>query len=115
MSVRGSPDLSPVAPMAAPTTSAELVALVRKSNLLDPAALDAYLAGHPDLPASAADLAAALQAVGLLTAFHVEQLLKGKHRGYFLGKYKLIDRIGLGGMGQVFLAEHTSMRRRAAL
>jgi serine/threonine protein kinase len=101
--------------MPVPTTSDDLVALIRKSALLDPAHLDAYLEGHPDRPATAADLAAVLQADGLLTPFHVEQLLRGKHRGYFLGKYRLIDRIGLGGMGQVFLAEHTSMRRRAAL
>src|SRR5205085_3119574 len=99
----------------APTTSDDLVALIRKSALLDPAQLDEYLAGRPGLPAVPTDLAAAMQADGLLSPFHVEQLLKGKHRGYFLGKYKLIDRIGLGGMGQVFLAEHTSMRRRAAL
>ena len=52
---------------------------------------------------------------GLITKFHADQLLRGKHRGYFLGKYKLLERIGLGGMGQVFLAEHVSMRRQVAL
>src|SRR5262249_18856167 len=34
---------------------------------------------------------------------------------FFLGRYKVLDRIGLGGMGQVFLAEHREMRRRVAL
>ena len=101
--------------MPAPKSPDELVALLRRSALLEPARLDGYLtsqAGPFDSPAA---LAARMQADGLLTPFHVEQLMKGKHRGYYLGKYRLIDRIGLGGMGQVFLCEHVSMRRRAAL
>src|SRR5262249_27652069 len=44
-----------------------------------------------------------------------EQILRGKHKKFFLSKYKILDRIGLGGMGQVFLAEHSTMRRRVAL
>ena len=52
---------------------------------------------------------------GLLTKFQAGQLLKGKHRGFVLGKYKLLDRIGMGGMGQVFLAEHTLQVSRFAL
>ena len=44
-----------------------------------------------------------------------EQILKGRHKGFILGKYRLLDRIGMGGMGQVYLAEHAMMRRRVAL
>ena len=101
--------------MPVPTTADDLVALIRKSNLLDPAALDAYLAAHPGPFDDAAALCARMRADGLLGAFHVEQLLRGKYRGFFLGKHKLLDRIGLGGMGQVFLAEHVNMRRRVAI
>ncbi len=102
--------------MAAPTSVDELLDLVRKSKLIEPAKLDAYLTTHPEAQNSThGDLAKKLAAVGLLTTFQTEQLLRGKHRGYFLGKYKLMERIGMGGMGQVFLAEHTSMRRRSAL
>ena len=32
-----------------------------------------------------------------------------------IGDYKILDRIGAGGMGQVFLAEHTRMQRVVAL
>ena len=32
-----------------------------------------------------------------------------------IGDYKVLDRIGAGGMGQVFLAEHTRMQRIVAL
>ena len=101
--------------MPAPNTVAELLDLIRKSKLIAPAKLDAYLTTRPGPYHTPAALAYRLQADGLLTHFHTEQLLKGKHRGFFLGKYKVLDRIGLGGMGQVFLAEHVSMRRRAAL
>ncbi|MCZ2341270.1 MAG: protein kinase [Bacteroidales bacterium] len=100
--------------MPPPNTTADLIALVRKSNLVNPVELDAFLDSHT--PASVpAELANTLVEAGLITTFHREQLLRGKHRGYFLGKYKLLQRIGLGGMGQVFLAQHTSMNRLAAL
>jgi serine/threonine protein kinase len=52
---------------------------------------------------------------GLVTNFQNEQLLKGKFRGFSIGKYKVLERIGAGGMGQVFLCEHPHLRRRAAI
>ncbi len=52
---------------------------------------------------------------GMLTFFHKEQFLLGKWRGFTLGKYKLLERIGIGGVGQVFLCEHRFMRKRVAL
>ena len=101
--------------MAAPKTTDEVLDVLRKSGLLEPARLNAFLAVHAagfDGPHALCDR---LRAEGHLTSFHVEQLLRGKHRGFFLGKYKILDRIGLGGMGQVFLAEHATMRRRVAI
>ena len=56
-----------------------------------------------------------MQNDGLLTPFQAEQVLKGRHKGFVLGKYRLLDRIGMGGMGQVYLAEHVTMRRRVAV
>jgi serine/threonine protein kinase len=52
---------------------------------------------------------------GLLTNFQAEQFLQGKWRGFTIGKYKLLERVGVGGMGQVFLAEHMFMKRRVAV
>src|SRR5262245_159334 len=101
--------------MPAPNTVDELTELIRKSKLIPPAKLDAYLTTHPGPYESPAALAERLQTNGLLTPFHTDQLLKGKYRGFFLGRYRVLDRIGLGGMGQVFLAEHTGMLRRVAL
>jgi serine/threonine protein kinase len=101
--------------MPAPTTVPDLIELVRKSQLVAPAKLDAYLTTQQGSFETPEALIGRLQADGLITAFHADQLLRGKHRGFFLGRYKVLDRIGLGGMGQVFLAEHVGMKRRVAL
>ena len=43
------------------------------------------------------------------------KLLEGRHRGFYLGKYKLLDHLGSGGMSSVYLAEHVLMQRRVAI
>ena len=53
---------------------------------------------------------------GLLTKFQAEQILQGKFRRFLLGdKYRLLEPIGAGGMGQVFLCFHIYMHRLVAL
>ncbi len=52
---------------------------------------------------------------GLISRFQAKHMLAGRHRGLILGQYKLIDQIGKGGSGVVFLAEHRQLRRRAAI
>jgi serine/threonine protein kinase len=100
--------------MPAPATCPDFLDVVRRSQLVEAGRLNTFLAARP-ADESPASLARALTAAGLLTGFQAEQLLKGRHRGFVIGKYKLLDRIGVGGMGQVYLAEHTGMGRRAAV
>lgn len=50
----------------------------------------------------------------LLTPWQAGQLLVNRPT-FMLGKYRLIDLLGKGGMGTVFLAEHVTMNRRVAL
>jgi serine/threonine-protein kinase len=52
---------------------------------------------------------------GLLTAWQCQKLLEGRHRGFRLGSYKLLDHLGSGGMSNVYLAEHVLMQRRVAI
>lgn len=59
-------------------------------------------------------LAKTLVLKDLLTRWQAAHLLAGRS-SFFMGKYKLIDQIGRGGMGGVFLVEHTMMNRTAAL
>ncbi len=52
---------------------------------------------------------------GLLTEWQADKLKEGRHKGFFLGKYKLLDHLGTGGMSSVYLAEHLLMQRRVAI
>lgn len=56
-----------------------------------------------------------LSRAGLITPWQTKRLLEGRNSGYFLGKYKLLDHLGTGGMSSVYLAEHPLMRRRVAI
>jgi serine/threonine protein kinase len=56
-----------------------------------------------------------LQEAGLLTQWQCNKLLEGRHKGFLLGKYKLLDHLGTGGMSAVYLAEHIHMHRRVAI
>ncbi len=56
-----------------------------------------------------------LVARNVITRWQVEKLMQGKHKGFFLGKYRLLSLLGTGGMSSVYLAEHVLMRRRVAI
>src|SRR5262245_20302024 len=104
--------------MAAATTTDQFLELLRKSGLVESNRLDAFLATIGDKvreqPRSIADV---LVRQGFLTPFQAGQILSGKWRGFFIagGKYKLLQLLGVGGMGRVYLCEHLRMRRLVAL
>ena len=60
-------------------------------------------------------LAELMVEAGLLTRWQADKLLAGKHKGFRLGKYKLLGEFGKGGMSRVYLAEHELMKRRVAI
>lgn len=85
-----------------------LLAEVRRLGLLErPTDLDEL--AHVD--GSATDLAGRLVASGLLTPFQTEYLLAGRGDRLVLRQYVLLDRIGAGGMGEVFKARHRVLGR----
>ncbi|HKI35698.1 MAG TPA: serine/threonine-protein kinase, partial [Gemmataceae bacterium] len=104
--------------MPAPTTTDEFLDLVRKSGVVEDKRLDAYLArlraAGPITP-EPAKFAGFLVRDGILTHFQAEQVLQGKWRRFTIGKYKVLERLGSGGMGSVYLCEHKLMRRRVAV
>ncbi len=60
-------------------------------------------------------LLAALVKHKLLTEYQAQRVTSGKAFGLILGNYRVLDRIGAGGMGVIYLAEHIEMRRRVAI
>ncbi|HEV3255987.1 MAG TPA: HD domain-containing phosphohydrolase [Gemmataceae bacterium] len=52
---------------------------------------------------------------GLLTAYQAARIRAGTTFGLVLGHYRVLDRLGAGGMAVVFKAEHILMRRQVAL
>ncbi len=104
--------------MPAPTAADELLDFVQKSGLVEEARLCAYvqkLRETSSFPADPTKLAQLLVRDAILTYFQAEQLLQGKYKRFSLGKYKVLEKLGSGGMGTVFLCEHKLMRRRVAV
>jgi serine/threonine protein kinase/Leucine-rich repeat (LRR) protein len=66
-------------------------------------------------PRDAEDLARELVRHKKLTKFQAEELYRGKGKSLTLGNYVLMEKIGAGGMGQVFKAEHRRMHRMVAI
>lgn len=70
---------------------------------------------EPQRPQDGEALARALVKDKKLTAFQANLIYQGKTKNLVLGPYVLLDKIGEGGMGQVFKAEHRRMHRTVAI
>src|ERR1043165_6558249 len=51
----------------------------------------------------------------LLTRFQINLVVQGRAKDLQIGPYSLLDKLGEGGMGQVFKASHKHMSRIVAL
>jgi serine/threonine protein kinase len=65
-------------------------------------------APDPHAPPTTKQLADRLVEIGLLNVWQVQQLRDGRTK-FNLGPYRIIDSIGLGGMGHVFKAQHEKL------
>src|SRR4051794_12182954 len=104
--------------MPAPSTIDELLELMKKSGVVDEKRLQQHLErvrAAGEMPADLLAFATQLVGDGIVTHFQAEQFLQGKWRRFTIGKYKVLERLGAGGMGSVYLCEHKLMRRRVAV
>lgn len=65
----------------------------------------------PDVP----KLLGMLKQHELLTPYQAARIEAGNRHGLVLGHYRVLDRLGAGGMGVVFRGEHVDMRRPVAI
>ena len=104
--------------MATKLSADSFLAVVRQSGLVDESQLKKFWQGYEksgkDVQAPEV-IATGLVDSQILTRWQIDKLLQGKHKGFFLGKYKLLSLLGSGGMSAVYLAEHTLMKRRVAI
>jgi serine/threonine protein kinase len=87
-------------------------------QLVDTASVRAFLAKHSEKlqGLNTRERAGnALTLAGLLTAYQRDRVLRGRTFGLVLGPYRVLDRIGGGTVGVVFLGEHHLLRRRVAI
>jgi serine/threonine protein kinase len=104
--------------MPVPKTVPEFLALVRQSGVVAEPLLERFLKEQGTAVSDTARpgaLAGLLMQAGLLTHFQADQLLQGKWRRFSIGRYRVLEQIGSGGFGSVYLCEHLHMRRKVAV
>ncbi|HKB01114.1 MAG TPA: serine/threonine-protein kinase [Gemmataceae bacterium] len=101
--------------MPSPEKLAAFVEAARASGLLPPAEMEAFAKAAAEPGANAETLIKDLVKRGILTAYQARLLWKGRGPELFLNQYVLLDKLGEGGMGEVFRARHTRLDRDVAL
>ncbi len=104
--------------MAGKLTAESFLNLVKQSGLVSVDQLKKLLSEYQTKGVKLGEpteIAEELIRRSLITRWQANKILQGKHKGFFLGKYRLLDLVGKGGMSSVYLAEHVLMRRRCAI
>jgi hypothetical protein len=102
---------------APPMSISEFVRSLRASGLMTADEIKAFL-GCLSLdkgPTTVDQLVREMVSRGKLTRFQAQAVYQRKTLGLTMGNYVILDRIGRGGMGQVFKAKHRKMDRIVAL
>jgi serine/threonine-protein kinase len=89
------------------TTTGSLLDAIRQNGLLAPEVTARLVQEFQGRLSEVRPLAKHLLTNGLLTVFQVNQLLQGEGADLVVGPYRILDRLGEGGVSQVYKAVHT--------
>ena len=101
-----------------PGAALQLLNQLVKIGLLFVESVEGFLKFHGERVAefdSPDKICRALVAAGLLTNFQYQRITGGQLHGLVLGNYRLLDKLGGGSVGLVYLAEHLHLKRRVAM
>jgi serine/threonine protein kinase len=95
----------------------EFVRSLCDSGLMTAEEIEAFVNGLPAerRPTDARQLVQEMVRRKRLTEFQARAVYQKKLKGLVLGNYVVLDKLGEGGMGEVFKAEHRRMDRKVAL
>lgn len=95
----------------------EFIQSMASSGLMDAEDIQSFLETLPQQqrPTSAEELAREMYRAGKLTKFQAQAIYQKKTRGLVVGNYVVLDKLGKGGMGAVYKAQHKRMKRLVAL
>src|SRR5580704_16448980 len=91
-----------------------IVKQLADSGIIAPGKLENFVPPKAH-PKDAEELARQLVKADHLTPFQGQHVKAGKVKALILGNYTVLDKIGAGGMGQVFKAQHRRMKRVVAI
>lgn len=95
----------------------DLLPLIRRSGVLSDREFEEVCGKilRGEYPRDSSALAERLVAEQVLTEFQASRLLLNKTKGFVIGRYVVLDRLGEGSKGRVFKAQHKLMGRLVAL
>lgn len=97
------------------TSSTDLVCTLKTYGLLTPQCAEELERELQNCPCEPLALARDLLGRNWLTPYQVNQLFLGRVQDLVIGAYRVLERLGEGGAGQVFKAQHQAMNRIVAL
>ena len=92
----------------------QFVKQLADSGVIAPGKLEKFIPPTA-APKDAKELAQQLVQSKQLTKYQAQEIYQGRAKSLILGNYTILDKIGAGGMGQVYKAEHRRMHRLVAI